>query len=137
MGARRPTDAYAYGKTVMEAARSTDARAMAAVRTVATAFGSGLGGIVNAMDPDAVTVAGLAIDLLTLGGKELRSAYVSELMAFRRDAPPPILASELGLDGPLVGAAEAAFDRVLTDGGLDAWTKTAQSAESGNSSIAL
>lgn len=137
MGARRPKDAYAYGKTVMEAARNTDPRALAAVRTVATAFGSGVGGVVNAMDPDAVTVAGLAIDLLALGGKELRSAYVSELMAFRRDAPPPILASELGLDGPLVGAAEAAFDRVLTEGGLDAWTRTAQSTESGKSSIAL
>jgi predicted NBD/HSP70 family sugar kinase len=125
LGARVPDDSFAYGQQVMANARGGDPPALAAVRGVAAALGSGIGGLVNALDPDMVTVGGLGIDVLELAPKQLRSAYVSGLMSFRRDAPPPVLASGLGADGPLVGAAEAAFDRVLTEDGLDAWNRRA------------
>ena len=35
--------------------------------------------------------------------------------------PPPLRLSELGARGPLIGAAEVAFDRFFTDAGLAAW----------------
>ncbi|WP_163511762.1 ROK family transcriptional regulator [Fodinicola acaciae] len=79
----------------------------------ARALGRGLGGLVNALDPDAVTLSGP--DLV---GKELRSSYRSGLMRFYRKDPPPLIASSLGADGRLVGAAEVAFDNILTVEGI-------------------
>jgi predicted NBD/HSP70 family sugar kinase len=134
LGASAPPDSFAYAQGVAAAARAGDDAALAAVRQVAAALGSGIGGLVNALDPDVITVSGLGTDAFELAAEELRSAYVSGLMAFRRDAPPPVLASALGADGPLVGAAEAAFDGVLTDAGLEAWNRS-HSTWSGNSSI--
>jgi predicted NBD/HSP70 family sugar kinase len=121
--AKVPRDSFLYGQQVMERAREGDASALGAVREVATALGAGIGGLVNALDPDVVTVGGLGTDVLELAGKQLRSAYVSGLMAFRRSAPPPIRSSHLSGQGPLVGAAEAAFERVLTESGVDAWNR--------------
>ena len=49
--------------------------------------------------------------------------YIGSLvMRFRRADPPPVVASVLGERGQLLGAAEAAFDAVLSDQGLEAWS---------------
>ena len=40
--------------------------------------------------------------------------------------PPPIAAALLGADGPLLGAADEAFTRLLTDEGLQAWAAREQ-----------
>jgi predicted NBD/HSP70 family sugar kinase len=105
----------------MTSARQGDADALRAVRQVGSAFGVGIGGLVNALDPDAITVAGLGADFLEVAGKQVRSAYVSGLMTFHRADPPPILPARFGAEGPLVGAAEAAFDQVLTESAVEAW----------------
>jgi hypothetical protein len=42
--------------------------------------------------------------------------------------PPPITAARLGADGPLLGAADEAFTRLLTDEGLQAWAAREQPA---------
>jgi predicted NBD/HSP70 family sugar kinase len=121
LGHRAPRDTYAFGAQVMTSARQGDADALRAVRQVSSAFGVGIGGLVNALDPDAITVAGLGADFLEVAGKQLRSAYVSGLMTFHRADPPPILPARFGAEGPLVGAAEAAFDQVLTESAVEAW----------------
>jgi hypothetical protein len=42
-------------------------------------------------------------------------------MTFRATPPPPVRPARLGTDGPLIGAADEAFARLLTDEGLHAW----------------
>ena len=42
-------------------------------------------------------------------------------MAFRRPVPPPLRPAALGIRGPMIGAAEVAFDAVLTERGLTDW----------------
>jgi len=121
LGRRTPPDTFAFGAAVVASARDGDGDALRAIQHVASAFGAGIGGLVNALDPDVITVAGLGADFLELANRQVRSAYLSGLMTFHRADPPPIRRARFGADGPLVGAAEAAFDQVLTESGLDAW----------------
>jgi hypothetical protein len=51
----------------------------------------------------------------------MQAGYEATLMRFRRDAPPPLIASQLGDLGVLTGAAELVFDSFLTPRGLTAW----------------
>ncbi|MEU6998363.1 ROK family protein [Nonomuraea sp. NPDC046570] len=104
-----------------------DAAALAAVTAVARALGTGIGALVNAHDPEVVTLSGLGVDLHALAGRALSETYAEGLMAFRERQPPPIVPSALGRAGPLTGAMESVFDAFLTVEGLDAW----RSARSG------
>jgi predicted NBD/HSP70 family sugar kinase len=93
----------------------------AAVAQVAVALGRGLGALVNAHDPEAVAVSGLAAGVLTAAPDTVHTAYLAALMRFRRASPPPLLPSSLGDLGTLTGAAELVFDGFLTARGLTAW----------------
>ncbi|MFI0373382.1 ROK family protein [Actinomadura sp. 1N219] len=103
------------------AAAASDPEARAAVAAAAHALGRGVGALVNALDPDVVTLSGLATDLTATAPAALNDGYANALMSYRRAAPPPVLPSTLGPRGPLTGAADAAFDVLLTEEGLDAW----------------
>jgi predicted NBD/HSP70 family sugar kinase len=119
-GVAPPVDPWSYAvATLAEAAY--DRAAAAAVDRCATAFGSGL---VNAFDPDTITLGGLAVPLQRHSAAGLNASYIAGLMAFRRATPPPLLAASLGAEGPLLGAAEVGFDTVLTDNGLADWSVT-------------
>ncbi|MFB4311290.1 ROK family protein [Actinomadura sp. GTD37] len=98
-------------------------QAREAVARAARALGRGMGALVNALDPDAVTLSGLAVDLAATAPDALAAGYTSGLMRYRRAAPPPVRPSTLGPRGPLTGAADAAFDVLLTEEGLDAWSR--------------
>jgi hypothetical protein len=78
-----------------------------------------------------VTLSGLALGLADAAPGALHHAYRGGLMRFRRSQPPPLLPSALGADGTLVGAAEVAYDTVLTDLGLTAWSATTAQAADG------
>ena len=108
LGERAPADTAGYARSVI--ARD-DAAARAAVATVATELGRGIAGLVNALDPDVVTLGHLAADLLTAAPEELHAAVAAGLMRSRRDSPPLLVAAALGGVGPLTGAAERAWDR--------------------------
>lgn len=97
--------------------------ATAAVTANAHALGTGIGALVNGLDPEAVTLSGLGVDLHRLAHDTLDAACADSLMAFRRDRPRPvrIAASALGRQGPLTGAMESVFDAFLTPDGLAAW----------------
>jgi predicted NBD/HSP70 family sugar kinase len=84
-----------------------------AVRAVARNLGRGIGGLVNAVDADLVTLGGLGADLLTAAPDDLQLAYLAGLMAYRRDDPPPIVPAALGDEGPIAGAAEEAWSALL------------------------
>jgi predicted NBD/HSP70 family sugar kinase len=120
--ARNPrTAAAAVLASAAGRAGVTEPAARVAVERVAGSLGRGLAGLVNALDPEVVTLSGLAVDLLGVAGRVVEDAYRAGLMRFRRRAAPPLLAARFPADGSLRGAAELTFDRVLSDAGLDAW----------------
>ena len=88
---------------------------------VAQALGRGIGALVNAQDPAAVSLSGLAASLYLANPGAVQAGYLSTLMRFRRDDPPPLLPSSLGDLGALTGASELVFDAFLTPRGLAAW----------------
>ena len=92
-----------------------------ALADVAGALGRGMGSLVNAHDPEAIGLSGLGRDIYQAAPDAVRAGYVSTLMRFRRDAPPPLIPSRLGDLGVLTGAAELVFDAFLTPRGLLAW----------------
>jgi predicted NBD/HSP70 family sugar kinase len=88
---------------------------------VAVALGRGIGALVNAHDPEAVALSGLAAAVLAAEPDVVHQAYLAAMMRFRRASPPPLLPSSLGDLGTLTGAAELVFDGFLTARGLTAW----------------
>jgi predicted NBD/HSP70 family sugar kinase len=108
------------------AAAATDPRSARALVRVAGALGSGLGALVNAQDPEAVGLSGLAASLYLADPTAVTSAYLSAMMRFRRDDPPSLLPSTLGDLGALTGASELVFDAFLTPRGLAAWPSPEQ-----------
>jgi predicted NBD/HSP70 family sugar kinase len=105
-----PREPVTYARAVITRAASGEERAAHALRSVAANLGRGIAGLVNAFDPDVVTLSGLAAPILGAAPDPLLGAYRKGLMAYRRDAAPPILPSAIGDDGPLVGAGEQVWD---------------------------
>ncbi|MBV9793864.1 MAG: ROK family transcriptional regulator [Actinobacteria bacterium] len=104
---------------------ATDAGCAAALTGVAEALGGGIGVLVNAHDPAAIGLSGLGRDIFQAAPDAVQAGYLATLMRFRRDAPPPLIASQLGDLGVLTGAAELVFDSFLTPSGLNAWPAAA------------
>lgn len=124
---RRPApaaaDGIAFVAGVLADARRGDGPALRVAAALGGALGRGVAGLVNALDPEVVTVGGLGVELLDAGGPAVADAYRGGLMTLRATDPPPVLPARLGADGPLLGAADAAFDTVLTPEGLAAWER--------------
>jgi predicted NBD/HSP70 family sugar kinase len=108
------------------AAAATDARCGRALKHVAKALGRGIGALVNAQDPEAVGLSGLAAGVYRADPAAVTSGYRSRLMRFRLADPPPLLPSTLGDLGALTGASELVFDAFLTPRGLGAWPSPEQ-----------
>lgn len=127
LGADPPVEPRRYARAVLDRAPH-DPPAQRAVSAVATALGAGIAGLVNAHDPDIVTLGGLAGPLRAAAAADFAAAYTGGLMNFRRSLPPPVLPAVHGDDGALHGAAAAALDHVLTQSGLTAWADEQTSA---------
>ena len=108
--------AYAFGVLA-----SSDDRTLRAVRTVAAALGAGIAGLVNAHAPELVTLGGLAGPLRSAAPDAFGAAYSDGLMAFHREAPPPVVVAAHGADGALHGAAAVGLDRVTREAALAEW----------------
>ncbi|GAA0914230.1 ROK family protein [Nonomuraea longicatena] len=98
-----------------------DAAARESVAANASSLGAGLACLVNAHDPELVTLSGLGADLYQQAPGVLDNAFLNGLMTIRADSPPPLLRSDLGWRGPLLGAMETVFDAFLTPEALRAW----------------
>ena len=103
------------------AAAPGDPAAGRALTHVATALGRGIGSLVNAMDPQAVGLSGLAAGMYLADPDAVTAGYLSALMRFRRGDPPALLPSSLGSLSALTGASELVFDAFLTPRGLGSW----------------
>lgn len=88
--------------------------ALEAVRVVGAELGRGIAGLVNALDPDLITLGGVAADLLAAVPETIDAAYRDGLMLIHREFPPPVLPATLSDDdGPIAGAAEEAWSALL------------------------
>ena len=116
-------DEVSYIRRVLAAARARQPAAAEAIQAAGRAFGRGAAGLVNALDPHLITVGGLGREFLDVAGAHVTAAYHDGLMAFRTLPPPPLVPARLRDDGPLRGAAEQCFGRVLSDDGVQAWTR--------------
>jgi predicted NBD/HSP70 family sugar kinase len=113
-------DKVAAASAVIEGSREDPACA-AAVTDVATALGKGAGSLVNAHDPEVISLSGLAALVYRAAPKAVMDGYQATLMRFRRAAPPPLVPSRLGDLVVLTGAAELVFDSFLRPHALAAW----------------
>jgi predicted NBD/HSP70 family sugar kinase len=120
LGDPPPRAPRGYGLEALRRA-PREAAVRSAVGRAAEAFGGGLAGLVNALDPDVVVLGGLAEPLRAAAEPRFTAALTDGLMRFRRAAPPPVVAAALGETGALHGAAASALDQVLTEDGLNAW----------------
>jgi predicted NBD/HSP70 family sugar kinase len=118
LGQPSPADPRSFAEGVLAAAKDGDSTAKAAADQIAARVGRGAGALVNALDPELVTLSSLGINLLAVSGAELVEAYQRALMGFRRADAPPVLASTAPRPASLIGAAEAGFDHLLTEAGL-------------------
>jgi predicted NBD/HSP70 family sugar kinase len=116
---------------VLGSARAGDPGALSAIGAMGSSIGRGVAGLVNGLDPHLVVAGGFGPELLRLAADEITAAYHDGLMAFRVMPPPPIAAARLGADGPILGAADEAFTRLLTDEGLHAWAARAATSATG------
>jgi len=113
-------DRMLQAEQVIAAAR-TDPHSSRALGLAARALGRGIGALVNAQDPAAVGLSGLAAEVFQADPNAVTAGYLSTLMRFRRASPPALLPSTLGDLGALTGASELVFDAFLTPRGLSAW----------------
>ncbi len=116
-----PADEVSFSRDVLAAARAGLRAECRVVEHAAAGLGRGIAGLVNALDPEIVTLGGLARELLGIAGEGLDDAYQKGLMSAIAARPPAIAPGVIGERAPLVGAAEHAFDAILRDAALATW----------------
>ena len=89
-------------------------RAASAVRDHGRWVGIGLAGLINVLDPEVIVLGGLLGRLLPAFGDAMREELDGRrLRGIERSTE--VLASQLGVDAPLVGAAQVAFGALVDD----------------------
>ena len=99
---------------VLDDARRGNAQALAAFDQVGTWLGRGVAGLINVLNPQLVVLGGLFQRIYEYVEPALRSE-VLRLTLRPTAAVVTIASSSLGVDAPLLGAAELAFERLLDD----------------------
>jgi predicted NBD/HSP70 family sugar kinase len=115
LGRPSPEDEVSFSRDVLSAARAGGDAERRVVEQAAAGLGRGIAGLVNALDPEIVTIGGLAHELVDIAGDRVHRAYRKGLMAGIAAHPPTIASGALGDRAPLLGAAEHAFDAILQD----------------------
>ncbi|WP_203590788.1 ROK family transcriptional regulator [Streptomyces sp. SID13031] len=120
LGESEPDDPYGYAETLFQ--RLDEKPVARAVDLVTAALAAGIAGLVNAYDPEVVTLGGLAIPLRAAAPTTFATAYLEGLMTFHRVSPPAVLDSTHQETGPLRGAAALGLDHITTSTALAAWS---------------
>jgi predicted NBD/HSP70 family sugar kinase len=121
LGRPSPVDEVAFSRDVLTAARAGHRAECRIVEQAAAGLGRGIAGLVNALDPEIVTVGGLARELAEIAGDRVDRAYRKGLMNAIATHPPTIALGALGERAPVLGAFEHAFDAILQDHTLATW----------------
>ena len=113
--AARPAGGGLAGvREVVAAALVGDQVAAAALEHVAGWLGRGTANVVNVLNPEVVILGGALEEVLRAAGPTVRSAFDSATLAAPGEQVR-IVTPDLGPDSTLVGAAELAFDPLLSD----------------------
>lgn len=115
LGCSESADEISLIASTLAAAAERPGRERTVARRVGEALGRGIAGLVNALDPDAVILGGLAPRLLAVASGAVDAGYARGLMGTRSRVPVPLMAGSLGDDAPLIGAGEQAFAQILGD----------------------
>jgi predicted NBD/HSP70 family sugar kinase len=99
---------------VVAAAAAGDAAACAALEHVAGWLGRGTANVVNVLNPEVVILGGALEEILSAAGDTVRAAFATTALAAPLEQVR-IVTPHLGPDSTLVGAAELAFDALLSD----------------------
>lgn len=99
---------------ILAAAATGDVDVLAAMEAHGHWLGFGLAGIINAFDPDVVVMGGLFARLHPYVAGALEAELDQRVFDVVRQQVD-VVPSGLGFDGPLLGAAEWAWEQVLTD----------------------
>jgi predicted NBD/HSP70 family sugar kinase len=122
LGEPAPADPVRFARGVLGRV-AADARAAAAVTTVARALAGGIAGLANLHDPDLVTLGGLGPALRAAAPGAFQEAYAGGLMTFHRARPPAIVDAAHGEHGPLHGAALVGLDHATGETALAEWSR--------------
>lgn len=125
VGVRVPPDPRAWLHRFFTGADPSPVR-----EDLAANLGRGVAGLVNALDPDLVTLGGLAPALRVASPESFAGALRDGLMTLHRDRPPRVLDARAGEDAPLIGAGLSLFDRVLDAEMLARWAGRAVAVSS-------
>ena len=98
---------------LLTAAAAGDDSALRAVEHVTARLGSGLASLINLTDPDRVVLAGALARYAELAPDTLSASLASR--SFLNHADPVTITAAHIADGPLVGAADLAFQPLLDD----------------------
>ncbi len=111
---RDPDGGRAAVTELIDAAGAGEPRALAALEHVATWLGTGLAALLNILNPQLIVLGGVFERIHPLVG-----ATIAEATARRALQPSAelvhIVPGVLGPDAPILGAAELAFEELLTD----------------------
>jgi predicted NBD/HSP70 family sugar kinase len=117
-----PEDPRRFAEDVIAAAPG-DAPSRRATQRCAAAFGAGVAGLINALDPEIITLGGLAGPLCQAARGAFDAALTNGMMEFRRAAPLVIHNATWQEDGALRGAATLGLDTALDTNGLERWAE--------------
>lgn len=99
---------------IVDAAARGDVVAQAAMRQVGDWLGFGVANLVNIFNPEMVVFGGTLREVYLAAAAQVRSRINrNSLSAYREHVR--LRTCGLGLDAPLIGAAELAFERLLAD----------------------
>jgi predicted NBD/HSP70 family sugar kinase len=88
---------------------------------LAADLGRGIAGLVNAVDPDVVTLGGLAAELRATSPEGFEQTLLDGLMTVHRERPPVVVAARGGENASLIGLGLTVFDHVLDAEMLARW----------------
>ncbi|HEX6470335.1 MAG TPA: ROK family transcriptional regulator [Streptosporangiaceae bacterium] len=111
---RPPETGIAGYRQVLAAAAGGDPGAARAADRVAGWLGAATGMLINAFNPDIVVYCGPLGELFTVAAERVTAACDEAALAHPREQAR-LAASAFGADTQLIGAAEAAFGRLLDD----------------------
>ncbi|GAB3929861.1 xylose repressor [Microlunatus endophyticus] len=116
-----PTDYAQRLLTDLAAGRGDLTRTQNAAESAAAAFGGGIAGLVNAHDPEMITIGGLGPLLRRSAPMAFDRAYRAGLMAIHRRQPAAVVDSVHGTNGPALGAAYLGIDQISSPTALERW----------------
>ncbi len=115
LGCPESADEISLIASTLATAAERPGRERTVAKRIGESLGRGIAGLVNALDPDAVILGGLAPGLLEVASGAVDAGYARGLMGTRVAVPVPLRAGSVGEDAPLVGAGEQAFTQIFHD----------------------